>query len=89
MRAAIFLSERTGHASAEDTADMLDLLGAYGPVPALDGINPTALRARLAHDKKAVLGAVHFVLPVRIGEVKIVSGVPERTVLDAIQSALA
>jgi 3-dehydroquinate synthase len=89
MRAAIFLSERTGHASAEDTADMLDLLGAYGPVPALDGINPKALRARLAHDKKAVLGAVHFVLPVRIGEVQIVSGVPERTVLDAIQSALA
>ena len=89
MRAAIFLSERTGHASAEDTADMLDLLGAYGPVPALDGINPKALLARLVHDKKAVLGAVHFVLPVRIGEVKIVSGVPERTVLDAIQSAMA
>ena len=68
---------------------MLDMLGAYGPVPALDGISAKALLARLAHDKKAILGAVHFVLPVRIGEVKIVSGVPETTVLDAIQSALA
>ena len=89
MRAAIYLSERTGHASAEDSADMLDMLAAYGPVPALEGISARSLLARLAHDKKSVLGAVHFVLAVRIGEVKIVSGVPERTVLDAIQSALA
>ena len=89
MRAAIYLSERTGHASAEQCVEMLDLIRVYGPVPALNGIGPAALLARLAHDKKAVLGAVHFVLAVRIGEVKIVSGIPERTVLDAIQSALA
>jgi len=88
MRAAIYLSERTGHASAEESVEMLDLIRQYGPVPALNGITAPALLARLAHDKKAVLGAVHFVLPVRIGEVKIVSGIPERTVLDAIQSAL-
>jgi len=89
MRAAIYLSERTGHASAEDCADMLDLIEQYGPVPPLDGIDARRLLARLAHDKKAVMGAVHFVLPLRVGDVKIVSGVPERTVLDAIQSTLA
>ena len=89
MRAAIYLAERTGHASAEDCVDMLDVLGQYGPVPPLHGIAAGNLLARLAHDKKAVLGSVHFVLPVRIGEVTIVSGIPERTVLDAIQSALA
>jgi 3-dehydroquinate synthase len=89
MRAAIYLSERTGYASAEDSVEMLDMIGQYGPVPALSGIAAPTLLARLAHDKKAVLGAVHFVLPVRVGEVKIVSGIPERTVLDAIQSALA
>ena len=89
MRAAIYLSERTGHASAEECVEMLDLLRQYGPIPALNGIRPPTLLARLAHDKKTVLGAVHFVLPVRIGEVQIASGIPERTVLDAIQSALA
>ena len=89
MRAAIYLSERTGHASAEECVEMLDLIRSYGPVPSLNGIGAGALLARLAHDKKTVLGAVHFVIPVRIGEVKIVSGIPERTVLDAIQSALA
>src|SRR5579872_6332195 len=89
MRAAIYLAERTGHASAEQCVDMLDMIRQYGPVPPLDGIAAGNLLARLAHDKKAVLGAVHFVLPVRAGEVTIVSGIPERTVLDAIQSALA
>lgn len=89
MRAAIYLGERTGHASAEQSVEMLDVIQQYGPVPPLNGVGASNLLARLAHDKKTVLGAVHFVLPVRIGEVTIVSGIPERTVLDAIQSALA
>jgi len=88
MRAAIYLGERTGHVSAEDSVDMLDVINRYGPVPPVTGIAAGNLLTRLAHDKKAILGAVHFVLPVRIGEVKIVSGIPERTVLEAIQSAL-
>jgi len=69
--------------------EMLDTLHGYGPVPRPEGVAAEKLLGRLAHDKKAVLGAVHFVLPVRIGEVTVVSGIPERTVLDAIQSALA
>ena len=89
MRAAIFLGERTGHTSAEDCVEMLETIRQYGPVPPLDGIRAENLLARLAYDKKAVQGAVHFVLAERIGEVKVVSGVPQRTVLDAIQSAMA
>jgi len=41
------------------------------------------------HDKKTVHGKVHFVLPVRIGEAKVVSGVDDKLVLEAIRSALA
>ena len=47
------------------------------------------LAARLIHDKKTVQGKVHFVLPVRIGEVTVVSGVDGKLVLQAIQAALA
>ena len=89
MRAAIYLGERSGHASAEQCVEMLEAIRQYGPIPPVDGIAAQNLLARLAHDKKTVHGAVHFVLPVRIGEVTVVSGIPERTVLDAIQSALA
>ena len=89
MRAAIHLGETTGYVSAEDAVDMLELIEAYGPIPRLDGISARSLFGRLVHDKKTVQGKVHFVLPVRIGEVTVVSGVDERSVLDAIGSALA
>jgi 3-dehydroquinate synthase len=89
MRAAIYLGEVTGHVSAEDSVDMLNLIAAYGPIPPVDGIAAENLLARLAHDKKTVQGKVHFVLPVRIGEVTVVSGIEDKLVLDAIRSALS
>jgi 3-dehydroquinate synthase len=89
MRAAAQLAEMTGHLSAEDCVEIFDVLRLYGPVPPLDGIDAGNLFHRLAHDKKTVQGKVHFVLPVRIGEVTVVSGVEERLVREAIQLALS
>ena len=88
MRAAIYLGEMTGHVSAEESVEMLELIAEYGPIPGLDGILAENLAARLVHDKKTVQGRVHFVLPVRIGEVAVVSGIDEKLVLAAIRSAL-
>jgi 3-dehydroquinate synthase len=88
MRAAIYLGEITGHVSAEDSVEMLQLIEAYGPIPPLDGIWATDLAPRLVHDKKTVQGKIHFVLPVTIGEVTVVSGIEESAVLEAIRSAL-
>ena len=89
MRAAIYLGESTGYVSAEDSVDMLQMIEDYGPIPSLAGIPAGNLLARLVHDKKTVQGKVHFVLPVRIGEVTVVSGIEEPLVLEAIRSALA
>jgi len=89
MRAAIHLGEMTGNCSAEDCLDMLELIGAYGPIPPVQGLTPDCLAARLVHDKKTVQGKVHFVLPVRVGEVAVVSDVDPATVREAIRCALA
>jgi len=89
MRAAVHLAEMSGHLSAEDAVEILDLLGSYGPIPPLDGVRPGNLLARLVHDKKTVRGKVHFVLPVRIGEVAVVSEVDGAAVREAIHLALA
>jgi 3-dehydroquinate synthase len=89
MRAAVYLAQTTGHLSAEDSVEILDVLGLYGPIPSLDGIDAGKLFARLVHDKKTVHGKVHFVLPVRIGECTVVSGVDEKLVHAAIRCALA
>ena len=88
MRAAVYLGEMTGHTPAEDSVEILEMIEAYGPIPPVDGIPAANLLARLVHDKKTVQGKVHFVLPVRIGEVTVVSGIPEKLVLEAIQAAL-
>jgi 3-dehydroquinate synthase len=88
MRAAVHLGGLTGHVAGEDSAAIFDMLETYGPIPPLDGIGADNLLARLAHDKKTVQGRVHFVLPVRIGEVTVVSGIDEKLVRESIERAL-
>jgi 3-dehydroquinate synthase len=88
MHAATALAERVVKLAPADAAQIHSVIRQYGPIPAFDGITASSLFARLASDKKTVQGNVHFVLPVKIGDVKIVSGVEDRAVLDAIEVAL-
>jgi 3-dehydroquinate synthase len=89
MRAATWLAERTGRLSAEDSAEIFEVLDVYGPIPPVNGLSVQNLKARLVHDKKTIQGKVHFVLPLRIGEVSVVSDVEGRMVEEAIRSALS
>ena len=89
MRAAVFLAEMSGYLSAEDSLDILDCIRDYGPIPPLAGVSAERLFARLASDKKTVKGRVHFVLPTRIGDARVVSDLEPMAVLAAIQAALA
>ena len=61
---------------------------AYGPIPSLEGLDAEKIAARVGGDKKTVGGKVHFVLPVAIGEVRVVSGIPHDQVIAAAQAAL-
>ena len=36
MRAAVYLAESTGHLSAEDSVEILEMIASYGPIPPLD-----------------------------------------------------
>ena len=88
MRAATALAERAGMLAAADAARIHKVVAKYGPIPPLRGISASNLAARLRSDKKTVQGKVHFVLPSRIGEVQVVSGMNEHDVLSSIQAAL-
>ncbi len=88
MHAATALAERAVNLSASDARRIHQAIRAYGPIPSTKGISASPLAARLNSDKKTIQGNVHFVLPVRIGEVKVVSGIAEAQVLDAIESVL-
>ncbi|MFM2123614.1 MAG: hypothetical protein RL328_65 [Acidobacteriota bacterium] len=88
MHAATNLAVKTGHATASDAAAIHRVIDKYGPIPSLAGIPAANLAARLKSDKKTVQGKVHFVLPTKIGDVAIVSGIDEQLVLDSIREAL-
>lgn len=57
---------------------------AYASLPKVD-VRPKAIFRRLANDKKTLDGQVHFILPREIGRVEVVTDVPERAVLQAIE----
>lgn len=56
---------------------------AYAPLPKVE-VNARKTANRIKGDKKTIHGVTHFILPREIGKVEIVSDVPERAVLHAI-----
>jgi 3-dehydroquinate synthase len=89
MNAATELANLVGLLNGSSRDIIRRTVSLYGPIPPLDGIKPESLLRRLVTDKKTIQGKVHFVLPERIGQVRILSGVDERHVHQAIQAALA
>jgi 3-dehydroquinate synthase len=89
MRAATHLALSLGMMPADDARAIVKVLDAYGPIPSVSGISAEALQSRLLKDKKTVQSRIHFVLPVRIGEVVVRADIPENDVRAAIDRALA
>jgi 3-dehydroquinate synthase len=89
MNAATELASVVGLLDSAGREAILKTVSLYGPIPSLQGIQAESLLRRLVSDKKTIQGKVHFVLPERIGQVRVLSGVPEDKVFRAIQAALA
>jgi len=88
MRAATHLAVLRGGLDPDAGVAIVNAIADYGAIPSLKGIEPEHLVRRLRSDKKTVQGAVHFVLPMRIGAVEVVSGIDEALVKEATQRAL-
>lgn len=89
MRAATYLAESLDMISRPDAAAITGVLNSYGPIPNCDQIGRAELQVRLLRDKKTIRSRVHFVLPVKIGEVVVRSDVSIAAVQNAIDRALA
>jgi 3-dehydroquinate synthase len=89
MRAATYLASATDMLADSDRDAILQTLENYGPIPPLTGVSTAQIQCRLLRDKKTVQKRIHFVLPVKIGEVKIVSDVSVAAVQKAIAQAFA
>lgn len=88
MLAATRLATLRGMLSSTDAERIKRTVCRYGPLPSAKDLNPDRLIARLANDKKTIKGKVHFVLPIAIGQVSIVSGIEPITIRQAIVDAL-
>src|SRR5579871_4663563 len=89
MKAAAALGRMERLLAKEDEAAILECIQRYGALPPLNGVKVPQLAARLKSDKKTVNGRIHFVLPERIGAVRITADVDQNHVVAAIEEALA
>lgn len=88
MRAATHLAGALDMISREDSSAIMNVLDAYGPIPNCKGVSRVDLQVRLMRDKKTIQNRIHFVLPVKIGEVAVRSDVPIAAAHTAIERAL-
>lgn len=89
MRAATYLAQSLEMVAPDDGDAIIAALDSYGPIPDCNGIGRTELQIRLLRDKKTIQRRVHFVLPVKIGEMAVRSDIPIAAVQNAIDRALA
>jgi len=88
MLAATIIAEESGRLEKATARRIIAAVQGYAMWPRFDASARNILR-RLAHDKKTLNGVVHFVLPTSVGSVDIVSDVPERVVMRAIDKVQA
>jgi len=84
MVCASRLAEQEGMIPCEVTHRQVNLLKRFGLPIAPEAWPAEELLATMRRDKKATGGALRFVLPTRIGEVKVVTDVPEEKVRRAM-----
>jgi len=84
MIAAAEIASESRFCSPETAEQISSAVRTYGPLPAVRASTHEVV-SRLAADKKTVAGAVHFVLPLKIGKVKIAADVPADVIRHAVE----
>jgi 3-dehydroquinate synthase len=84
MMAATAIACDCGFCAPETAERIAAAVEAYGPLPPLH-CGTREIMARLPADKKTVAGAIHFVLPIAIGKVKIAGDVPPEVIRQAVE----
>jgi 3-dehydroquinate synthase len=84
MTAAAAIAGSCGFCSPETSMQITNAVKAYGPLPPVRSASGEIVN-RLSADKKTVAGAVHFVLPLKIGKVTIASDVPPDVVRQSVE----
>ncbi len=79
------LAELLGAVESADSGRIARLVRDIGPLPGLQGLAVRRILGLLPQDKKAVGGRIHWVIPERIGKVRITDQVPASLVETAFR----
>jgi 3-dehydroquinate synthase len=71
---------------AKEAERISALVRGIGPLPSIRDLAPAKIRKLFPRDKKAVAGQIHWVVPEKIGKVRIVRDVPTELAVDALRS---
>jgi 3-dehydroquinate synthase len=88
MIAAARISSLLRKLAEEERARIEGAVGSISRLPALNGVNSKAVMNALHHDKKVRDGAVHFILPRKVGNVEITPDVPVTVLRDVVKGML-
>src|SRR5215472_6035525 len=84
MMAATAIACDSGFCAPETAEEITSAVESLGSLPR-PRFETKEIMDRLSADKKTVAGAVHFVLPIKIGKVKIASDVPPEVIRQAVE----
>ena len=70
----------------KEAARISALVHSIGPLPTIRDLTPARIRKLFPRDKKAVAGQIHWVVPEKIGKVRIVRDVPMEAAVEALRS---
>jgi len=85
MVMALGISSRLGLAPDRDVSRIKSLIMSCGLPVRVKGLDLARIYEAHLHDKKFIRGMNRFVLPEKIGRVRVVEGVPDRVIKDAIR----
>ena len=80
---AALLAQRLRRQSGDQVDEVIDLLKRAGLVLKLPEVPFSKIYSYFASDKKVEDGTLHFILPVGLGRVQVVTGIPEHAYRDA------
>lgn len=89
LLAVLRLAGRLGVLAKSDEARMAALVRSIGPLPSIRDLSAERIVALLPQDKKTVGGRIHWVIPERVGKVRIMDDVPLKLAVAALREVQA
>ncbi|MGC8559182.1 MAG: 3-dehydroquinate synthase [Phycisphaerae bacterium] len=88
MLAAARLAVELGHCESQLSGRLESLIRRAGLPTCIPRVDVQAIHSAMYSDKKVASARLRLILPLKIGEVKVVTDVPEAAILDAIKSVI-